>query len=51
MKFVRKLGRTIGLRELRGHDALADMVLLRRGNRLSVMPVSAEHWNYILGLE
>ncbi|NIM29598.1 MAG: EVE domain-containing protein [Gammaproteobacteria bacterium] len=51
VKFVRKLGRTIGLRELRGHDALADMVLLRRGNRLSVMPVSAEHWNYILGLE
>lgn len=51
VKFVRKLGRTIGLKELRDHDALADMVLLRRGNRLSIMPVSAEHWNYILGLE
>jgi predicted RNA-binding protein with PUA-like domain len=51
VEFVRKLKRTISLSELKEHDALADMVLLRRGNRLSVMPVSDDHWRYILALE
>jgi predicted RNA-binding protein with PUA-like domain len=51
VEFVRKLDRTISLSELKKHDALADMVLLRKGNRLSVMPVSESHWNYILDLE
>jgi len=32
-------------------DALKDLALLRRGNRLSVMPVTAEQWNFIVGLE
>jgi len=49
--FVRKLKRTISLRELKEHDALADMVLLRRGNRLSIMPVSESDWKTILALE
>jgi predicted RNA-binding protein with PUA-like domain len=51
VKFVRKLARTISLSELKEHDAIADMVLLRRGNRLSIMPVSKNDWNYILALE
>ena len=51
VKFVRKLKRTISLSELKEHDAIADMVLLRRGNRLSIMPVSENDWNYILALE
>lgn len=51
VKLVRKLKRTIPLKELKQHDAIADMVLLRRGNRLSVMPVSESDWDYILGLE
>lgn len=51
VKFVRKLERTISLSELKEHQALADMVLLRRGNRLSIMPVSESDWNYILDLE
>ena len=51
VKFVRKLKRTISLAELKEHDALAEMVLLRRGNRLSVMPVEKKHWDYILDLE
>lgn len=51
VKFVRKLKRTISLSELKEHDAIADMVLLRRGNRLSIMPVSKNDWNYILALE
>lgn len=52
VKFVRRLKRTISLEELKGHaDALGDFPLLRRGNRLSIMPVTKEQWDYILGLE
>lgn len=52
MKFVRKTKRMISLEEIKGHaDELEDFPLIRRGNRLSIMPVSEEHWNYILSLE
>ena len=51
IKFERKLKRTITLEELKQLKKLTDMPLLRRGNRLSVMPVSEKQWNYILGLE
>ena len=51
VRFVRKLRRTITLTELRTHTEIADLALLRRGNRLSVMPVTAAQWEYILGLE
>jgi predicted RNA-binding protein with PUA-like domain len=49
--FVRKLKRTISLDELKQHPQLSDMLLLRKGNRLSVMPIAAAHWHYILALE
>jgi len=50
--FERKLSRLIPLDELRGHGAaLDDFALLRRGNRLSVLPVSAAQWKHILQLE
>ena len=39
------------LDELKGHEALDEMLLLRKGNRLSVMPVAAAEWKYILALE
>ena len=51
VKFERKLKRTISLNELKANAALADMALVRRGNRLSIMPVTAEQWEYILSLE
>ena len=51
VKYVRKLKRVITLDELKGQPALADMALVRKGNRLSVMPVDAAHWKYILALE
>ncbi|WP_233843569.1 EVE domain-containing protein [Dyella sp. 2HG41-7] len=51
VKFVKKLKRVITLDELKNHPAIADMRLLRKGNRLSVMPVEANEWRYILGLE
>jgi predicted RNA-binding protein with PUA-like domain len=43
---VRKT-RLLALPELRAHPALADMILLKRGNRLSITPVSAAHWKVI----
>jgi len=49
----RRLSRVITLPELREHarGALRGMILLRPGNRLSVMPVEAAHWKFILSLE
>lgn len=51
IKLIRKLKRTITLQELKQQQKLADMALLRKGNRLSVMPVVEKHWKYILNLE
>ena len=51
VRHVRKLKRTISLSELKEHREVAGLPLLRRGNRLSVMPVSRQQWEYILALE
>lgn len=51
IKLLRKLKRTITLQELKSHKKLAEMTLLRKGNRLSVMPIDKKHWDYILKLE
>jgi predicted RNA-binding protein with PUA-like domain len=39
----------ITLPELRGRPELADMVVLKKGNRLSITPVDAKHWKAIVG--
>ncbi len=39
--------RLIGLPELREHPQLAEMQVLRRGNRLSITPVTADEWRFI----
>jgi len=51
VKFKRRLKRTVTLAELKEHPELEGMPLVRKGNRLSVMPVAPEHWEFILGLE
>ncbi|MBS0569313.1 MAG: EVE domain-containing protein [Proteobacteria bacterium] len=51
VKFKRKLKRVIALAELKNHKQLHGFALIRPGNRLSVMPVTAAHWEFILGLE
>ena len=43
---VRKT-RLLGLPELRATPALAEMTVLRKGNRLSITPVDASHWKLI----
>jgi len=49
----RRLARVITLEELRAHATgrLEGMWLLRRGNRLSITPLEAAHWRFILSLE
>ncbi len=49
--FERKLARIIPLREIKANPKLDGMILTRRGNRLSITPVSAAHWNAILKME
>ena len=53
VRYVRHLKRNIPLAELKTHadGALAELPLVRRGNRLSVMPVSPAQWEFILSLE
>ena len=48
---VRKLSRTIGLSEMKNRPELSELALVRRGNRLSVMPVSPKDYAFILDLE
>lgn len=49
LRYVRKFKKTIPLAVLRefADKELADMALLRKGNRLSVMPVSEDQWKFI----
>ncbi len=51
VRHVRTLKRIITLTELKTHDELSELPLVRRGNRLSVMPISKTHWDFILSLE
>ena len=51
VEFVRKLKRPIRLVDIKAHPGLEDMILVRRGNRLSIMPVEKKHWDLILTLE
>jgi predicted RNA-binding protein with PUA-like domain len=51
VKYVRRLARTITLKELKLKTELADFTLVKNGNRLSIMPVSKVQWDFILALE
>lgn len=50
---VRRTKQLISLASLREHEAdkLKGMLLLRKGNRLSITPIEAAHWKFILTLE
>ncbi|MFO7765387.1 MAG: EVE domain-containing protein [Pelovirga sp.] len=51
VKYRRHTRRIIPLTELKQHGPLEGMQLLRKGNRLSILPVTREQWDYILQLE
>ncbi len=52
VRVKQRFDKLLPLSELREHAAgkLAGMLLLRRGNRLSVTPVEAGHWKFICSL-
>ena len=47
VKLVKKT-RPMPLEEMRGYPELASMLTLRRGNRLSITPVSDAEWDFIV---
>ena len=52
VRFVRKFSRTVSLDELKADaEAFGDFPLLRRGNRLSVLPVTKPQFKRILSME
>lgn len=53
VRYVRHLARTITLAELKAYadGPLAGWPLLRRGNRLSILPVTPRQWDFVLSLE
>ncbi|MFD2113388.1 EVE domain-containing protein [Thiorhodococcus fuscus] len=53
VRYIRHLKRTITLAELKQYadGPLEDLPLVRKGNRLSIMPLTETQWNFILALE
>jgi predicted RNA-binding protein with PUA-like domain len=51
VEFIRRFDRIITLQELKAHPGLEDFQLNKRGNRLSIFPVTKTQWDIILGLE
>ena len=49
--YKRKLKRTITLAEIKEHKGLDGLLLTRKGNRLSIMPIEKKHWETLLSLE
>jgi predicted RNA-binding protein with PUA-like domain len=50
IKYVRKFAAPISLDRLRGDSKLKGMVLLQKGSRLSVQPVTPAEWARIMSL-
>jgi len=47
VKFVEKFQQPVTLKQLKAAPKLAKMLVLQRGQRLSIMPVSAEHFQIV----
>lgn len=50
IKYIRKFSEPVSLDQLRKEPKLKEMVLLRKGSRLSVQPVTPAEWEHILTL-
>ncbi len=48
VKFKKKLKMPITLQAIKAEKKLADMRLVQRGNRLSILPVTPSEWRHIL---
>jgi len=50
VKYRKKFKQIITLAALKQNKKLSEMTLLKKGNRLSIMPVSASEWKWILAM-
>jgi predicted RNA-binding protein with PUA-like domain len=52
VKLVKKFDRVVTLEELRAHAGgkLKSMIVLKRGNRLSITPVTKSEWDFVTSL-
>lgn len=50
VRFIKKFNEIITLETLRKQPELADFKLLQKGNRLSILPVTKEQWDFIIDL-
>lgn len=50
VKFKEKFKEIIPLDKLKSLNSLKDLALVRKGNRLSIMPINKKEWNIILKL-
>ena len=48
VRFAGKLKNPVTLEQIKREPALADMRLVKRGNRLSVFPIDPSHWDLII---
>ena len=48
--FVQKFNQVLSLNELKSHPELKDMLVLKRGQRLSIQPVTSADFEFILNL-
>ncbi len=48
VKFQQKFRHILTLEQLRNHPALSDLLILRKGNRLSITPLAPSQWEIIL---
>ena len=48
VRFRKKFKKSVSLKALKGERSLAQMRLVQRGNRLSILPVVAKEWKHIL---
>ncbi len=51
LQFVEKFPQLLTLDKLKQSTKLEQLALLKKGNRLSVMPVSADEWHHILSMK
>ncbi len=50
LEAVRALPRFVPLEQLKAHSALAEMLVVQRGQRLSIQPVTEREWRTVLAL-
>ncbi len=50
IKFRRKFKSAITLEQLKANPKLKEMLVLRKGNRLSITPVTKKDWNCVLAM-